>query len=156
MLYLSQEMPTLPLWSITVGLDREENWGLGIGHLPASLHRPVWPWSQPPLPPSPDSTSAHLGPRVELWRASLGGTTSKFFQVRECLLNRFAFLLKTAREDHLRHVWPALHVSKSHHSGVHITREDRPDVSEETRQALKWVRNGSNGPRGGSYYNSQE
>lgn len=63
-------------------------------------------------------------------------------------MHRSGFFLKRAKEDHLEIV------SKSHSSGVCITREERPHVSEEpsvARQALNWVRNGSNKARGRSH-----
>lgn len=63
-------------------------------------------------------------------------------------MHRSVFFLKRVKEDHLEIV------SKSHSSGVCITREERPRVSEEpsvARQALNWVRNGSNKARGRSH-----
>ncbi|CAN0562794.1 unnamed protein product [Rangifer tarandus platyrhynchus] len=56
-------------------------------------------------------------------------------------MHKSVFFLKRAKEDHLEII------SKSHSSGVCIAREDSPRVSEEpsvARQALNWVRNGSN------------
>lgn len=63
-------------------------------------------------------------------------------------MHRSVFFLKRAKEDHLEII------SKSHSSGVCITREESPRVSEEpsvARQALNWVRNGSNKAGGGSH-----